>query len=193
MGFQSAKISKILELTKELIKTKEKVLIFSSFSCSLYLLHGALIKDTNVSILDGTTSAKRRATILNIFRETNEIQILLCNYRVGAEGLNLTQAATVISIEPHWNHVLENQAVSRVWRNGQERPVTVHRIITNGTIENQIVKLCNEKKSVMDSYLNNNGSGRQKISKLDYYTLSKILTSTIKEYVSRGIDIHDYK
>ena len=193
MGFQSAKISKILELTKELIKTKEKVLIFSSFSCSLYLLHGALIKHTNVSILDGTTSAKRRATILNIFRETNEIQILLCNYRVGAEGLNLTQAATVISIEPHWNHVLENQAVSRVWRNGQERPVTVHRIITNGTIENQIVKLCNEKKSVMDSYLNNNGSGRQKISKLDYYTLSKILTSTIKEYVSRGIDIHDYK
>jgi len=45
----------------------------------------------------------------------------------------------------------------------------------------------------MNSYLNNSGTGRQKISKLDYYTLNKILTSTIKEYVSRGIDIHDYK
>ena len=193
MGFQSAKISKILEITKDLIKNKEKVLIFSSFSCSLYLLHGALIKDTNVSILDGTTSAKRRSAILNIFRETDEIQILLCNFKVGAEGLNLTQAATVISIEPHWNHVLENQAISRVWRNGQERPVNVHRIVVNGTIENQIVKLCNEKKSVMNSYLNNNASGRQKISKLDYYTLNKILTATINEYVNKGINIHDYK
>lgn len=193
MGFQSAKISKILEITKELIKTKEKVLIFSSFSCCLYLLHGALMKDTNVSILDGTTSAKRRSEILNIFRHTDEIQILLCNFKVGAEGLNLTQACNVITIEPHWNHVLENQAISRVWRNGQERPVNVHRIITNGTIENQIVKLCNEKKSVMNSYLNNNATGRQKISKLDYYTLNKILTSTINEYVNKGINIHDYK
>jgi SNF2 family DNA or RNA helicase len=151
------------------------------------------MKDTNVSILDGTTSAKRRSDILNIFRHTDEIQILLCNFKVGAEGLNLTQACNVITIEPHWNHVLENQAISRVWRNGQERPVNVHRIITNGTIENQIVKLCNEKKSVMNSYLNNNSTGRQKISKLDYYTLNKILTATINEYVNKGINIHDYK
>lgn len=193
MGFQSAKILKILEITKELIKSKEKVLIFSSFSCCLYLLHGALIKDTNVSILDGTTSAKQRSAILNIFRETDEIQILLCNFKVGAEGLNLTQACHVITIEPHWNSVLEDQAISRVWRNGQEKPVNVHRIIANGSIENQIVKLCKEKKSVMNSYLNNNANGRQKISKLDYYTLNKILTATINEYIGRGISIHDYK
>lgn len=105
----------------------------------------------------------------------------------------MTQACHVITIEPHWNSVLEDQAISRVWRNGQEKPVNVHRIIANGSIENQIIKLCKEKKSVMNSYLNNNANGRQKISKLDYYTLNKILTATINEYIGRGISIHDYK
>lgn len=192
MGFKSAKIQKILELI-DISVSKDKILIFSSYTCCLYLLHTILYsKKINTAILDGTTSAKRRACILNSFRETNEIQILLCNYKVGAEGLNLTQAAMVITIEPWWNPVLENQAISRVWRNGQEKEVNVHRIIVNGTIENQIIKLCLEKKSVMDSYLTNNGTNRKTISKLDYYTLSKILNETIKDYNNKGIDINSY-
>ena len=79
--------------------------------------------------------------------------VFLISLRAGGVGLNLTAADYVIHMDPWWNPAVEDQASDRAHRIGQQRPVTVYRLVTKGTIEEQIVSLHRQKRDLADSLL----------------------------------------
>ncbi|KAJ1968829.1 DNA repair protein rhp26 [Dispira parvispora] len=88
--------------------------------------------------MDGTTPIQRRATLIDTFNQDPSIFIFLLTTKVGGLGTNLTGADRVIIFDPDWNPSTDTQARERAWRLGQNRPVTIYRLMTAGTIEEKI-------------------------------------------------------
>ena len=177
MGFGSSKLSYIIRLIMDITKDPENhILVFSSFSSVIRLIGLYFDKiEVKYQLIDGKVVGYKRQEKLDDFRK-GRCQILLLNYRVGAQGLNLTQANHVITIEPWWSPVLESQAASRAHRTGQTKEVHVHRVIVKGTIEEQIYKIGLAKTSILDSYLDTStGNKREPIPRLSKDALGTIL------------------
>lgn len=173
-GYKSSKILKIKEIISN-IPSSDKIIIFSSFSSCLDLIYDALKDKYQMIIVDGSITGKKRFRFLNEFRNNPKYRILLCNFRVGNEGLNLTIANHVICVELWWSPTLVNQAISRSWRIGQTKNVHSYKIIVDKSIEESIEKLCKAKESISNSYLYGNTSSRISKPRLDKHTLGKII------------------
>ena len=91
--------------------------------------------------------------------QSGEGELLLISLRAGGAGLNLTAADYVIRMDPWWNPAVEDQASDRAHRIGQERPVTIYRLATKGTIEERILKLHATKRDLADGLLAGTGDG----------------------------------
>lgn len=102
--------------------------------------------------LDGSTPMKARAERIAAF-QAGEGDAFLISLKAGGVGLNLTAADYVIHMDPWWNPAAEDQASDRGHRIGQTRPVTVYRLVTKGTIEEQIVELHRHKRELADRLL----------------------------------------
>ena len=85
--------------------------------------------------------------------QDGEGEVFLISLRAGGTGLNLTAADYVIHLDPWWNPAVEDQASDRVHRIGQERPVTIYRLVARDTIEEKIVELHRQKRELADSVL----------------------------------------
>jgi len=94
--------------------------------------------------------------------------------KAGGSGLNLTAADYVIHLDPWWNPAVEDQASDRAHRIGQQRPVTVYRLVAEHTIEEQIVALHGQKRDLADSLL----EGGQTSARLDAEALLKLISQT---------------
>ena len=101
--------------------------------------------------LDGST--RDRAAQVDAFQNDPAKRVFLISLKAGGYGLNLTKADTVIHFDPWWNPAVEAQATDRAHRIGQERPVTVYKLITTGTVEEKILKLQEKKRGLMDAAL----------------------------------------
>ncbi|MCP4193160.1 MAG: SWF/SNF helicase family protein, partial [Planctomycetaceae bacterium] len=97
--------------------------------------------------LDGSTPQKARGTLVNGF-QNGEKPLFLISLKAGGSGLNLTGADYVFHMDPWWNPAVEDQASDRAHRIGQERPVTVYRLITAGSIEEQTFYEANRQQAV---------------------------------------------
>lgn len=183
MGFQASKFSYISNLILTLIENPDNfVLVFSAFTSVLRLL-SLFFENLKIKtqLVDGTITGMKRQERLNSFRN-GKYQILFLNYRVGAQGLNLTRANHVVTIEPWWSPVMEMQGVARAHRQGQTREVTHHRIIATGTIEEQINNIGRAKESILNSYLDSSLAGkREPVPSLDKWTLEDILRKAWKD------------
>ena len=170
-GINSTKMKQIVTTISN-IPGKEKVLIFSMFTSVLDLLSDALkenLSNFEFVQIDGDTKGKERERLLNQFRYEENTRGLLMTYKVGSEGLNLTEANHVICIEPWWTNAVHNQAISRCHRTGQIRDVEIHNIYIKNSIEEDIVEICKEKDKISNSIL----EAGQKITRgvgLDKYT-----------------------
>ena len=98
-------------------------------------------------------------------------EIFLISLKAGGTGLNLTAADYVIHLDPWWNPAVEDQASDRAHRMGQLRPVTIYRLVTEHTIEEQIVALHSKKRALADSLLD----GGELSAKLDADALLSLL------------------
>ncbi len=150
---KSSKLEVLGELLEELIENNHKVLIFSQFVGHLSLIK-AFIEKKNISYqyLDGQTPLNRREENVQAFQR-GESSVFLISLKAGGTGLNLTAADYVIHMDPWWNPAVEDQASDRAHRIGQQRPVTVYRLIAANTIEEKIVKLHEHKRDLADSLL----------------------------------------
>src|SRR3546814_11290105 len=83
--------------------------------------------------------------------QAGEVPVFLLSLKAGGTGLNLTRATHVIHVDRWWNPAVEDQASDRAWRIGQDRPVQVHRLITEGTIEDRIATLLSSKRDLDDA------------------------------------------
>ena len=176
-GIYSGKISEIVNTVSKIPK-KEKVLIFSMFTSCLDLLADAFeerLPGFQFVQIDGDTKGMERAELLKQFRTNPEIRGLFLTYKVGSEGLNLTEATHCICIEPWWTSAVPNQAKARLWRTGQKNPVFIHNILVQNTIEEKVVAICKEKEEMAASFLDGTAKPLGKKVGLDKHTLGRIL------------------
>jgi hypothetical protein len=120
----------------------EKVVVVSNFTSSLDALE-AIAKSHKwiVLRLDGSVMADKRMSLVQHFNsERSPFFLMLLSAKAGGVGLNLTGGSRLVMLEPDWNPATDQQAMGRVWRDGQTRPVHIYRMITRGTIEESILK-----------------------------------------------------
>ncbi len=150
---ESSKIKLFSELIEELVEGGHKALVFSQFVKHLKLLEEVLqAKGIAYQYLDGQTPPKVRQQRIEAFQR-GEGDVFLISLKAGGTGLNLTAADYVIHMDPWWNPAVEDQATDRAHRIGQERPVTVYRLVAAHTIEEKILKLHDEKRDLADALL----------------------------------------
>ncbi len=151
----SSKLQAFDNILNELLENKHKALVFSQFVGHLTLIRNHLEeKGIKYQYLDGRTSNKQRKTAVDTF-QAGEGDIFLISLKAGGVGLNLTAADYVIHMDPWWNPAVEDQASDRAHRMGQQKPVTVYRLVTTNTIEDKIVDLHEHKRDLANSLLDN--------------------------------------
>ena len=144
----SAKLATFATTLTELLENRHKVLVFSQFVRHLKLVEEQLQQmHVAYQYLDGATPAKARRERIDAF-QAGQGDVFLISLKAGGVGLNLTAADYVIHMDPWWNPAVEDQASDRAHRIGQTRPVTIYRLVTEGTIEEQIVDLHHRKRDL---------------------------------------------
>jgi superfamily II DNA or RNA helicase len=153
LGIVGAKAQAFEQIVRELVDGQHKALVFSQFTGFLALLAERL-DGCGIAYqhLDGSTPAAERSRRVQAFQR-GEGEVFLISLKAGGFGLNLTAADYVIIVDPWWNPAAEDQAMGRAHRIGQERPVTVYRLVTAGSIEERIVELHQDKRSLADGIL----------------------------------------
>ncbi|KAK2802066.1 alpha-1,6-mannosyltransferase [Onygenales sp. PD_10] len=163
--------TKILALIAELkASTNEKgyratanldSVVFSSWTTTLDAVQSAL-ESQNIRFVrvDGKVPARQRDQIFSTFQSDPTIAVLLLSLKCGAEGLNLTAASRAYMMEPQWNPTIEEQALARVHRLGQTRPVKTTRFIMSDTIEEHIIRVQDRKKHLTELLLSQSASSR---------------------------------
>lgn len=150
---EGAKLQAFLELVRELLRGRHKALVFSQFVGHLSIVRKALdSKGIAYQYLDGATPEKERQQSVRDFQD-GQGDLFLISLKAGGQGLNLTAADYVIHLDPWWNPAVEDQASDRAHRIGQERPVTVYRLVIAGSVEERILELHKSKRSLASDFL----------------------------------------
>ena len=153
LPIKSSKTQAFLNLVDELRQGGHRALVFSQFTSHLALVREELDRlGIEYLYLDGSTSPNERSRLVRQF-QTGSQPLFLISLKAGGLGLNLTAADYVIHLDPWWNPAIEDQASDRAHRIGQDRPVTVYRLIASGTIEEKILRLHHSKRSMADALL----------------------------------------
>ena len=150
---QSGKYREVMRMIHRVIGKDSKVLVFSQFVKVLKLFRGELDEQKiPYCYLDGST--RHRQVEVDRFQNDKDIQVFLISLKAGGVGLNLTAADYVFILDPWWNPAVENQAVDRSHRIGQEKTVFFFKFITEGSIEEKIVALQKRKSQLSDDLIN---------------------------------------
>ena len=160
----SSKLDAFADIVDELIENRHKALVFSQFVDHLKLIREHLDRrGIRYQYLDGSTPEPKRRAAVTAF-QSGDGELFLISLRAGGAGLNLTAADYVIHMDPWWNPAVEDQASDRAHRIGQQRPVTIYRLVAKGTIEERILQLHASKRSLADALL----EGTDDSSRLSY-------------------------
>jgi superfamily II DNA or RNA helicase len=153
IAIPSAKLQLFGEVLTELLENQHKALVFSQFVDHLHILRNYLEQQKiSYQYLDGSTPARDRKLRVDAF-QAGQGDVFLISLKAGGTGLNLTAADYVIHMDPWWNPAVEDQASDRTHRIGQQRPVTIYRLVAQHTIEEKIVELHKHKRDLADSLL----------------------------------------
>lgn len=169
----SAKLRLLMETVEGLREEGHRALVFSQFVRHLDLVRAALDdRGFTYQYLDGSTPAAERQRRIDAF-QNGEGELFLISLKAGGTGLNLTAANYVIHLDPWWNPAVEDQATDRAHRIGQERAVTVYRLVSKGTIEEQIIELHANKRQLVANVL----GGTDQAGRLDTDELIHLIRS----------------
>lgn len=165
----SAKLDACLELVRTAVDAGHRVLVFSQFTAMFELLGARLHSDgLGYLTLTGQLSKEERARVVRRFQEGGEAEpVLLVSLKAGGVGLNLTAADVVIHYDPWWNFAAQNQATDRAYRLGQERSVSVYKLIAAGTVEERILQMQERKTALAHSVLAGEAVGSTQLSRGD--------------------------
>jgi len=168
----ASKLARLLELVRDLGAGGHRVLVFSQFTSHLALVVDALRREgITHSYLDGQVPVAERHRRVEAFQRGEGGDVFLISLKAGGTGLTLTAADYVIHLDPWWNPAVEDQASDRAHRIGQDKPVTVYRLIAEGTIEQQILSLHAQKRELVDALL----AGTDAVGKLSTAQLAELV------------------
>jgi SNF2 family DNA or RNA helicase len=165
----SAKLEMLMEMLPEMIEEGRRILLFSQFVSMLQLIEDEL-NAKGIKYVKITGQTKDRAKPIEEFQSGN-IPIFLISLKAGGTGLNLTAADTVIHYDPWWNPAAEEQATDRAHRIGQNKPVFVYKLITEGTVEEKILKMQEKKKALAEGIFNPDSKSAGKLTAEDINAL----------------------
>lgn len=151
VGGDSAKLVTLLEMLAPMLEAGRRVLLFSQFTSVLALIQRELERRGWRYLLLTGESRDRREPVRAF--QAGEAPLFLISLKAGGAGLNLTAADTVIHFDPWWNPAVENQAIDRAHRIGQDKPVFVYRLIARGTVEERIQSIQRRKAALSDTLL----------------------------------------
>ena len=134
------------------------------------------VRGRRIAVLHGGLSVKARQELVDRF-QAGELQVLVLSLKAGGTGLNLTAASNVVHYDRWWNPAVEDQATDRAYRIGQTKAVTVHRIITEGTVEDRVADLLTAKRKLAASVT---GAGESWIGDLDDNDLAELVELSVK-------------
>jgi SNF2 family DNA or RNA helicase len=125
-----------------------------------------------VDLLHGGTPVPERERMVDRF-QAGSTPVLVLSLKAAGTGLNLTRAGHVVHFDRWWNPAVEEQATDRAYRIGQTQPVQVHRLITEGTVEDRIAEMLHAKRALADAIL---GSGESALTELTDRELSDLVS-----------------
>lgn len=150
----SGKYIAVTHYLENLVKAKQKVIIFSSFVTNLSF-YTSWCKENKIEFCEitGETPVTKREQQVKLFQEKENPLLFFISLKAGGVGLNITKASYVLFLDPWWNPFAEKQGVGRAHRIGQLNKVNVIRFISKNTVEEKIIKLQENKKLLSDSLL----------------------------------------
>ncbi len=150
-SYPSAKMELLLDLLPTLVEDGRRILLFSQFTEMLALIERELAR-LKLPYLKLTGETADRTPLVDRFQQ-GEVPLFLISLKAGGVGLNLTAADTVILYDPWWNPAVEQQAIDRAYRIGQDKPVFVYKLLASGTVEDKMLELQARKAGLADSLL----------------------------------------
>ena len=170
---RSEKVDLLDELVGTVLAEDGAVLVFTQYVAMARLLEGHLARaGVPHQLLHGGTPVREREAMVGRF-QAGELPVFLLSLKAGGTGLNLTRADHVVHVDRWWNPAVEEQATDRAYRIGQTRPVQVHRMVTQGTIEEKVAELLTRKRALADAVL---GRGEAALTELSNDELRDLVT-----------------
>ncbi|KAG7096575.1 hypothetical protein E1B28_003995 [Marasmius oreades] len=172
--------TKIEALVEELSNLRSqdastKSLVFSQFVNFLDLIAYRLKKaGFNICRLEGTMSPQARDATIKHFMNTVDVTVFLVSLKAGGVALNLTEASRVYLMDSWWNPAVEFQAMDRIHRLGQHRPVKAIKLVVEDSIESRIVQLQEKKSAMIDATLNPDDSAMGRLTPADLQFLFRL-------------------
>lgn len=188
----STKIRELIKLVDEMVaRGKEKALVFSQWTRMLDLITIPLAeRGIKFERLDGSMDASARADAIENFKKRSDCRLLLISLKAGGCGLNLTEANNVHMLDLWWNPAVEDQAIDRVHRIGQEKAVTVYRYKVSGTVEDRIVELQDKKRMLAEGALGVEGlqtMGRRRLGMQELLSIFRDVRSNVEEAAAAAL------
>lgn len=165
----SAKMNLLRDMLPELIEEGRRILLFSQFTSMLSLIED-MVQELSIPYLKLTGATRNRQDMVDEFQQGNT-PLFMISLKAGGTGLNLTAADTVIHYDPWWNPAAEHQASDRAHRIGQEKPVFVYKLITEGTVEEKILDLQRRKQALADNIYAAGEAGVSNLTQAEINTL----------------------
>ena len=170
---RSGKLAALDELLEIITDEGESVLVFTQYVEMARLIETHLAtRGVPTLFLHGGVSASRREQMVADF-QAGTTPVFLLSLKAGGVGITLTRATHVVHFDRWWNPAVEDQATDRAYRIGQDRPVQVHRFITEGTLEDKIAKMIESKRALAEAVV---GSGEGWLSELSDHELADLVS-----------------
>jgi SNF2 family DNA or RNA helicase len=185
LGGRSEKLDLVDELLGTVLAEDGAVLVFTQYVAMGRLLAAHLDRaGVPHQFLHGSTPVPEREAMVRRFQD-GEVPVFLLSLKAGGTGLNLTRADHVVHFDRWWNPAVEEQATDRAYRIGQTRPVQVHRLITQGTVEQKVAQLLERKRQLADAVL---GRGDAALTELSDDELRDLVTLRREDARREGRD-----
>ncbi|MFF7853000.1 SNF2-related protein [Streptomyces sp. NPDC007904] len=173
LAARSGKLALLDELLDTLLAEDGSALVFTQYVGMARLITAHLTgRAVPVDLLHGGTPVPERERMVDRF-QSGATPVLVLSLKAAGTGLNLTRAGHVVHFDRWWNPAVEEQATDRAYRIGQTQPVQVHRLITEGTVEDRIAEMLESKRALADAIL---GSGESALTELSDRDLSDLVS-----------------
>ena len=179
----SPKFTRLAEIVEEAVDNNRKVVVYSFFRDVVARVHEGLGR-LAVGPLTGSVPARHRQVLIDQFSARRDPAVLVSQIEAGGVGLNIQAASVVILTEPQWKPSIEEQAIARCHRMGQVRPVEVHRLLTENSVDERMLVVLARKSALFADYVRASAlkdATPEAIDVTDHDRLSQVATQAEQE------------